>query len=145
MRTCQDCGAVWESYVRFCEVCGSPLTNEAAGLAYDRMKKRTVTTWILRRRTRTEEPPYPGYNQQKLWQPRSRKEYPYGRRGLLSGVLAVGLGIVIPVLGLVLGFIAVYFGLKAVLHDPTRGLLAIILGSTGFLLTVYWLHIILTI
>lgn len=145
MRTCQDCGAVWESYVRFCEVCGNPLTDEAAGLAYDRMKKRTVTTWILRRRTRTEEPSYPGYDQQRSGGLSYPKEYPYGRRGLLSGVLAVGLGIVIPVLGLVLGFIAVYFGLKAVLHDPTRGLLAIILGSTGFLLTVYWLHIILTI
>lgn len=141
MRTCQDCGAVWESDVRFCDVCGSPLTDEAASLAYDRMKKRTVTTWILRKRTGTEEPPYPGYDQQKLWQPYRRKKYPYGRDGLILGVLAVVLGIVIPLLGLILGFIAVYFGLKAVLHDPASGLLAIILGATGFLLTIYWIHI----
>jgi len=70
------------------------------------------------------------------------EEYPYGRRGLLSGVLAVVLGMLIPILGLILGFIAVYFGLKAVIHDPASGFLAIILGATGFLLTVYWIHII---
>lgn len=134
LRTCQDCGAVWESDVRLCEVCGSPLTEEASSLAYGPNEEAHGNRVAA----------LPGPRPEQALAAFPSEEYRYGRWGLLSGVLAVVLGMLIPFLGFVLGFIAVYFGLKAVLHDPASGFLAIILGATGFLVTIYWIPLTLT-
>lgn len=144
MRTCQGCGAVWESDVRFCELCGSPLTEEASSLAYGPDEEADRDDLDPEEAHENRGAALPGLRPAQAVAAFPSEEYPHGRRGLLSGVLAVVLGMLIPFLGFVLGFIAVYFGLKAVLHDPASGFLAIILGATGFLLTVYWIHIIST-
>ena len=142
MRTCQGCGAVWESDVRFCDVCGSPLTEEASSLAYGPNEEADRDDLDPEEAHGNRGAAVPGLRPAQDAAAFPSEEYPYGRRGLLSGILAVVLGMLIPFLGFILGFIAVYYGLKAVLHDPASGFLAIILGATGFLVAIYWTRII---
>lgn len=144
LRTCQDCGAVWESDVRFCDVCESPLIEEASSLAHGPNEEADRDDLDPEEAHGNGGAALPELRPAEAVAAFPSEEYPYGRWGLLSGVLAVVLGMLIPFLGFFLGFIAVYFGLKAVPHDPASGFLAIILGATGFLVTIYWIPLILT-